>query len=150
MAGLDPTIVLASTWALCRPLVRERYAPRRLVTEAVRSARDLEELLRVMPRRVDLLSEQLGRGELTLGIDVRSLGQALRKLDAVVNRLAFSVVVAAIIVGSALILAAGERAAMFRLPFVDATCRGAARLCRRRAARRMAPLFYHPLARALR
>jgi ubiquinone biosynthesis protein len=119
--SLDPTIVLAEYLEpFVVPLVRERYAPRRLVTEAVRSARDLEELLRVMPRRVDLLSEQLGRGELTLGIDVRSLGQALRKLDAVVNRLAFSVVVAAIIVGSALILAAGERAAMFRLPFVDA------------------------------
>lgn len=118
--SLDPSFVLA---AYLEPfvgqLVRERYAPRRLLAETVRSARDVEELLRVMPRRIDLLSEQLSRGEMTLGIDVRSLGQALRKLDAVSNRLSFSVVVAAIIVGSALILAAGERAAPFRLPFVD-------------------------------
>ena len=118
--SLDPSIVMAEYLEpFIVPLVRERYAPRRLLGEAVRSARDVEELLRVMPRRVELLSEQLGRGELTLGIDVRSLGQALRRLDAVSNRLAFSVVVASIIVGSALILAAGERAATFRLPFVD-------------------------------
>lgn len=118
--SLDPSIVVAEYLEpFIVPLVRERYAPRRLLGEALRSARDVEELLRVMPRRVDLLSEQLSRGEMTLGIDVRSLGQALRKLDAVGNRLSFSVVVAAIIVGSAFILAAGERAATFRLPFID-------------------------------
>lgn len=118
--SLDPSIVVAQYLEpFIVPLVRERYAPRRLLDEGVRSVRDVGELLRVMPRRVDLLSEQLSRGELTLGVDVRSLGQALRRLDAVSNRLAFSIVVAAIIVGSAFILAAGERAATFRLPFVD-------------------------------
>jgi len=117
---LDPSFVLVEYLEpFAVQLVRERYAPRRLLTEAARSVREVDELLRVMPRRVDLLSEQLLRGDMTVGIEVRALAQALRKLDAVGNRLAFSVVVAAIIVGSALILAAGERAATFQLPFTD-------------------------------
>jgi len=118
--SLDPSIVIAEYLEpFVAQLVRERYAPRRLLSETVRSVRDMDDLLRVMPRRIDLLSEQLSRGETTLGIDIRALGQALRRLDAVSNRLSFSVVVAALIVGSAFILAAGERAATFRLPFID-------------------------------
>jgi ubiquinone biosynthesis protein len=73
----------------------------------------------VLPRRVDLLTEQLERGEMTLGIDVRRLDVTLRRVEAVGNRISFSVVVAALIIGSALILLGGEGATVFRLPFVD-------------------------------
>jgi ubiquinone biosynthesis protein len=75
----------------------------------------------VLPRRIDVVSEQLERGQMTVGIDIRRLRQALQKMDAIANRLSFSVIVAAIIIGSALILAGGESAAVFRLPFTDVT-----------------------------
>jgi ubiquinone biosynthesis protein len=100
-------------------MVRERVSLRRAAVDSVKTLRDLEQVLHVMPRRVDLLTEQLERGELTLGIDVRRLDATLRRLEAVGNRISFSVVVAALIIGSALILLGGEGAAIFRLPFTD-------------------------------
>lgn len=118
--ALDPSLVLTNYLEpFIRTLLKERLSLQRAATEAVSSLRELEALTRVLPRRVDTLTEQLEHGELTLGVDLRHTEQGLRKLDAIANRLAFSVIVAGIIVGSALIVAGGGNAATFRLPFTD-------------------------------
>lgn len=100
-------------------LIKERISLKRTVIDGIKTLHEIEDLLAVLPRRVDLITDQLERGELTLGIRVRQLSQALGELDSIGNRLAFSVVVAAIIVGSALAMVAGRDAAIFRLPFTD-------------------------------
>ncbi len=117
---LDPGLVLAKHLEpFIIRMLREQVSLRHLASEGVETVRDLEQLLHVMPRRVDLLTEQLERGEMTLGVDVRRLDQTLRRLEAMGNRISFSVVVAALIIGSALILLGGESAGVFRLPFWD-------------------------------
>ena len=118
-SSLDPSFVLAT---LIEPfvlqLMRERVSIKRSLAEGVQTLRQLEALLHLLPRRVDTVTEQLERGELTVGVEVRRLSRALRKLDAIGNRLSFSVIVAGIIVGSALAMVAGKEAA-FRLPFTN-------------------------------
>jgi ubiquinone biosynthesis protein len=119
---LDPSFVVArflEPFAL--KLIKERISIKQIVLESVKTLREIEQVLGVLPRRVDVISEQLERGQMTVGIDIRRLRQALQKMDAIANRLSFSVIVAAIIIGSALILAGGESAAVFRLPFTDVT-----------------------------
>ena len=116
--SLDPSFVLASYLEpFVLQLIKQRISLKRTVIDAITTLRELEDVARVLPRRVDVLSEQLEKGEMTVGIDVRHLDHALRKLDAIANRVAFSVIVAAVIVGSALILLGGEDAATFRIPF---------------------------------
>jgi ubiquinone biosynthesis protein len=66
------------------------------------------DLAQAFPRRLDDLWNQLEEGEITFGVDVRRLDQVVNKLNNMVNRVAFSVVVAALIVGSALILHGGK------------------------------------------
>jgi ubiquinone biosynthesis protein len=118
--SLDPSFVLAGFLEpFVVQLLKERISMKHTLLEAATTLRDLEEVLRVLPRRVDTLSEQLERGEMTVGIDVRRLNQAMRKLDAIGNRLSFSVIVAAIIIGSAMVMLGGEEAATFRLPFTN-------------------------------
>ncbi|MFP3896160.1 MAG: ABC1 kinase family protein [Anaerolineales bacterium] len=118
--NLDSSFVLARYLEpFVSRLVGQRFSVRRLTLNTATTLRDLEDMLRVLPDRVDSISEQLDRGELTVGIRVRQLSQAMRKLDAIGNRLSFSVVVAAIIIGSALILMAGEEATIFFIPFTD-------------------------------
>lgn len=118
--SLDPSLVLTTFLEpFIVQLVRERVSIKRVLLETANTLRELEALLHVLPRRVDILSEQLVRGDMTVGVDVHRLDEALRKLDAIANRLSFSVVVAAIIVGSALILLGGQDAAIFRLPFTQ-------------------------------
>ena len=118
--SLDPSLVLAQ---YLEPFVvqvfRERFSLRGAALQAVNTLRDLEDVAHRLPRRVDEISRQLERGEMTFGIDVRHLNVAMRKLDAIANRLAFSIIVAAVIIGSALILLGGEEAARFRIPFTQ-------------------------------
>ncbi|MHB0856642.1 MAG: ABC1 kinase family protein [Anaerolineae bacterium] len=118
--ALDPSLVLAG---LLEPfvvrLVRERLSLKRSIVDGIASLRQLEAVLQTLPRRVDVLAQQLERGEMTVGVEVRHLQQAMRKLDAVGNRLAFSIIVAGIIVGSALVLMGAQGEAVFRLPFTN-------------------------------
>ncbi|HUV93534.1 MAG TPA: AarF/ABC1/UbiB kinase family protein [Anaerolineae bacterium] len=118
-SSLDPSLLLT---ALVEPfvvqLMKERVSIKRRLLEGVQTLRQLEAVLRVLPRRIDTLTEQLERGKLTLGMDVLHLPDALRKLDAMANRLSFSVIVAGIIVGSALAMVAGKEAT-FQLPFTN-------------------------------
>jgi len=118
--SLDPPLVLTEYLEpFVAQILRERISIRRAVIQSLNTLRDLESAARALPRRIDSISRQLTRGELTLGIDVRHLNQAMRRLDAIANRLSFSIIVAAVVIGSALILLGGEEAASFRVPFVD-------------------------------
>ena len=118
-SGLDPSLQLT---ALVEPfvvqLMKERVSIKRTLLEGIQTLRQLEAVLHLLPRRVDILTEQLERGELTVGIDVRRLAHALRKLDAIANRLSFSIIVAGITVGSALAMVAGKDAT-FSVPFTS-------------------------------
>ncbi len=118
--NLDPSFVLAKYLEpFVNRMVRQRISLKRFTANTATTMRDMGNVLRVLPNRVDSISEQLDRGDLTLGIHVHQLTEAIFELDTIGNRLAFSVVVAAIIIGSALILLAGEEAAIFLIPFTD-------------------------------
>lgn len=117
---LDPSFMLAGYLEpFVVQLIKERVSIKRALVKSVSTLRELEDVIHVLPRRVDIISGQLERGEMTLGVDIHRLDQGLRKLDAIANRLAFSVIVAAIIIGSALILLGGESGAIFVIPFTD-------------------------------
>ena len=117
---LDPSFVLAKFLEpFVVQLIKERVSIKRTLLEGANTLREIEELSRVLPRRVDVISEQLERGDMTIGVDIRRLERTMRNLDAIGNRLSFSVIVAAIIMGSALIMLGGEEAATFRVPFTN-------------------------------
>lgn len=117
--SLDPGFNLVATaQPFVARMVRERYAPSHLWRRGVRAARRLEWLAEEVPPRLGSISAQLDEGRLTLGLDLRRLDHVLRRLDKLANRLAFSILVAAMIVGSALLVAGGEQVAAFRLPVI--------------------------------
>jgi ubiquinone biosynthesis protein len=106
---LDPEFVLVDA---VRPfavrLVRERMSPLMAGRRALRSMRQAADMAQAFPRRLDDLWDQLEEGEITFGVDVRRLDVVVNKANNMINRVAFSVVVAALIVGSALILHGGK------------------------------------------
>ncbi|MFN2168117.1 MAG: hypothetical protein ACK2U9_17890, partial [Anaerolineae bacterium] len=107
--ALDPEFVLAeAVRPFAEQLVRERLSPLVAGRRALRTLRQTAELAQNFPRRLDDLWDQLEEGELTVGVDLRRLELLVGKLNSMVNRLAFSVLVAALIVGSALILHGGK------------------------------------------
>lgn len=107
--GLDPDFVLVdAVRPFAERLVRERLSPVVAGRRALRSLRQAADLAQALPRRLEDLWDQIEDGELTLGVDLRRLEVIIAKLNSMVNRIAFSVVVAALIVGSALIVLGGK------------------------------------------
>jgi ubiquinone biosynthesis protein len=106
--GLDPGFNLAE---MAKPfgehLLRERFSWQRLQDEALQTVGTASRLMQDLPQRAESLMERLGNGAVTLGIDLRQLTQIIAKFDSMINRLAFSVVVAALIVGSAVVIHGG-------------------------------------------
>jgi ubiquinone biosynthesis protein len=108
---LDPEFVLVDA---VRPfamrMVRERLLPVVAGRRALRALRQAADLAQAFPRRVDDLWDQLDAGEVTFGVELRRLELIINKLNSMVNRISYSVVVAALIVGSALLLLGGREA----------------------------------------
>jgi ubiquinone biosynthesis protein len=119
---LDPGFVLVEkAGPLVMQLISERLSLQHLGERAMRTLRDVDQLVQVLPRRLETLSSQLEQGNMTLGIDFRRLQTVLAKVDRVTNRLSFSILVAALIVGSAFIISAGEDVVAWRIPFIGVT-----------------------------
>jgi ubiquinone biosynthesis protein len=109
--ALDPNFVLAdAVRPFATQLVRDRLSPLVAGRRALRTLRQATDLAQDLPRRVDDLWDQLEQGDLTLGIDVRRMLDVVGHAQGMVNRIAFSIVVAALIVGSALMLLGGQKA----------------------------------------
>lgn len=106
---LDPEFVLVdAVRPFAERLVRERMSPVVAGRRVLRTLRQAADLAQAFPRRLDDLWDQLEEGEITLGIEVRRLELIMKKANSMLNRVAFSVVVAALIIGSALILHGGK------------------------------------------
>ncbi|MGD8475043.1 MAG: AarF/ABC1/UbiB kinase family protein [Anaerolineae bacterium] len=106
---LDPEFVLVdAVRPFAEQLVRERMSPTAAGRRALRTLRQAAQLAQAFPLRLEDLWDQLEEGEITLGVEVRRLEMIVHKANSMVNRVAFSVVVAALIIGSALILHAGK------------------------------------------
>jgi ubiquinone biosynthesis protein len=115
--ALDPEfVVVDALQPFAEQLVRERLSPLLTGKRALRSLRQAADLAQALPRRVDDLWDQLEEGDITLGVDLRRLELIITKLNSMINRLAFAVLVAALILGSALILNGGKDS--WRLPIL--------------------------------
>ncbi|MFZ5917268.1 MAG: ABC1 kinase family protein [Chloroflexota bacterium] len=103
--SLDPTFNLAE---MAKPfgkqLLRERFSLQRLQDEALQTLNSAGRMVRDLPRQASSLMDRVQDGRLTLGIDLRQLEQLMARLDSMVSRLAFGLVVAALIVGSAIVI----------------------------------------------
>ena len=106
---LDPEFVLVE---VVRPfavhLVRRRLLPIVAGRRALRAVRQAADLAQTFPRRLDELWDRLEDGDLTFGVELRRLDLILSKVNSMVNRISFSVLVAALIIGSSLILLGGK------------------------------------------
>jgi ubiquinone biosynthesis protein len=115
---LDPDYQLVpSLEPFVRQLVQDKLSIKRIGSSTLRSLESINNLLQRFPNRLDDLWDQLDEGDLTVGVSVRDLKVIIHRVDRIANRLAFALVVAALIIGSALILMGGpEIGALFQVP----------------------------------
>ncbi|MDZ7385575.1 MAG: AarF/UbiB family protein [candidate division KSB1 bacterium] len=115
-ARLDPDFSFAAAVGpYARKLMWRQFEPGRLVYQVGRTMRELYQLSLVVPRHVETLLRRLSAGRLGAELHHQGLENLIREIDRSSNRLSFSLIIAALIVASSMIITAGLGPRLFGL-----------------------------------
>jgi ubiquinone biosynthesis protein len=144
--GLDPGFHMAGeALPLLQRVVRERYRPKSLASAAWRSLRRALTLAEQLPQDVSRLLRNARRGRLHVGLELAHLRRVGDQVERAANRLALALVVAALIIGSSIVMTVGGGPSIFGLPafgllgFVSAVVGGLWLIGSIRSSRHAAP-----------
>ncbi len=116
---LDPDFEIISR---ARPFVERiqwaRLNPKRLAEEIFASGTDLLSLLQEIPAEFRSILKQTRAGKLNIVFQHRGLEKLRNTLDRTSNRIAYAIVLAALIVGSSLIVLSGVPPTWNRIPLI--------------------------------
>ncbi len=116
---LDPGFdIFAFSEPYVRRLAWQMASPRLWGRRLLRGVGDWQELFTTLPRRAPRILDRLEQGELEFVFSLKETGQAIGRLDRIANRLAITVLIAALTVSLALLMplvAAGGRGFAFWL-----------------------------------
>ena len=87
-----------------RNLMRERMHPKRLVGEFVTTGGRLIHLLRDIPQEFHEALKQLRQGKTRIGFQHQGLDHFISEMDRSSNRIAFSLIISSLIIGSSLVI----------------------------------------------
>ncbi|MCX7194292.1 MAG: AarF/UbiB family protein [Proteobacteria bacterium] len=119
---LDPDFDIASeAMPMLEHSLRERYTPASLIKRGGRAVVEALTLIAGLPHDVSRLLRAARRGRLEIHIDIAHLKHVGNQLDGAANRLAVGIVVAALIVGSSIVMTVSGGPRLFGLPFFGLT-----------------------------
>jgi len=102
---LDPEFDMVS---LAKPYVQkimvEKLNPHRLIRDGSRLIADFRDLFEVLPENIKQILFKIRRGKLGINLHHQGLEQLIKELDKSTNRLSFSLIIAALIIASSLII----------------------------------------------
>ena len=115
---LDPDFNMAAeAMPLLQKTLRARYAPNAVLQRGWHGVKDMLSLLSGLPQDVSRLLRAAKRGRLEIHIDVMHLKRLGNQLDSAANRLVVGVVVAALIIGSSIVMTVPGGPTLLGLPF---------------------------------
>ncbi len=114
---LDPGFNMAGeALPVLQRLVRQQYAPEVLLRRGWRSLRDMLSIAGGLPQDLSRLLRAARRGRLEIHIDVAHLQQVGSQLDRAASRLVVGIVVAALIIGSSIVMTVPGGPSLLGLP----------------------------------
>jgi len=114
---LDPDFDMAGeALPMLEKTFRERYSPKTLAKRSWRSTTEILGLLVDLPHDISRLIRSARRGRLEIHIDVTNLKHVGNQLDGAANRLTVGLVVAALIVGSSIVMTVSGGPQLLGLP----------------------------------
>lgn len=106
---LDPHFDIARELdPFLRELTLRRFHPWRVMTQSLRTAEDIQRVAMLLPDVMVQSLESIKRGELTVRFDLHHFENLVRQLTRASNTLAIGIVIAGVVVASALILRVGS------------------------------------------
>jgi len=115
---LDPDFDMAGeAMPMLEKAMRKRYSPRAIIKRGWQSVSDTLALAAGLPQDISRLLRAARRGRLEIHIDVTHLKRVGNQLDRAISRLVVGIVVAALIVGSSIVMTVPGGPSLFGLPF---------------------------------
>lgn len=115
---LDPDLDMAGeALPVLREAINAHYAPSAMAKRSLRAATQIASLIADMPRDLSRLLRAARRGKLDIQVDVLPLKHLGAQLDGAASRLTVGIVVAAIIVGSSIVMTVSGGPTLLGLPF---------------------------------
>jgi len=115
---LDPGFDMAGqALPILERAMRDEYAPRVVLRRGWQSLLSAATLLRGLPRDLSRVVRALRHGRLDVHVDVRNLRRVGDQLDRAASRLVIGIVVAALIVGSSIVMTVPGGPTLLGLPF---------------------------------
>lgn len=117
--GLNPRFnVMEIAEPFVQGLMRQKFDPVRIAKTIASESVDAFELLARIPVSLDRALDRLNRGELQIAFQHKGLDRLINRIDIVSNRISFSVIIGALIVGSSLIIQTQRGPLLFDLPLL--------------------------------
>ncbi len=97
-------------------LAKDRYKPASVLHSLRLSLFYFLRLQKEVPRHIEMIMTKAEKGQLTIGFRHENLSEFMKTLDNVTNRLTFGVIIAAMIIGSSMIVTTGIGPLLFGFP----------------------------------
>ena len=115
--GLEPDFHMAEeALPLLRKVVRAQYRPKVLAQRAWRNLRRTLALVEKLPHDLSRLMRNARRGRLNIHLDIAHLRRVGDQLTQAANRISMALVIAALIVGSSIVMTVAGGPTLFGLP----------------------------------
>jgi ubiquinone biosynthesis protein len=99
-------------------LVKDQYKISHLSKEGLETAQELFFLIRDFPGEIRELMQLVKMGKLKIGFEHKGLDPMLRKSDQIINRLVFGLVLAALLIGSSIVVLSKVPPAFYGIPVI--------------------------------
>jgi len=96
----------------------ERLHPKRIIAEFLDSGQDLIQLIKEIPGEMGEILKQIKQGKVKIGFEHRGLEDFAFHMDRSSNRIAFSLLVSSLIIGSSLIMRTDIGPHLFGFPIL--------------------------------
>ncbi|NLZ54616.1 MAG: 2-polyprenylphenol 6-hydroxylase [Thermoanaerobacteraceae bacterium] len=101
-----------------KKMLMDRYAPAYIFKEALINFREFNKSLTLIPKLISGLYQRSKTDSIKLDFETKGAEKVLIELNKMINRLVFSMIVAALIIGSSLIIQADVGPFLFNYPFL--------------------------------
>ncbi len=118
---LDPSFnLISAAEPYAAEMLKKRMSPQRMIDKSKDNLLEIGELLIDTPKQINRMLKKALRDDISFKIDPLGMDKLIKDIDRSSNRIAFSLIVAAIIVGSSLLVQSDIGGKLFGLPTVGA------------------------------
>ena len=114
---LDPDFnTIAHSRPFVERLVHERHDPKRIFKDVAIYSSELLDILKIIPKDAYEIIKKIKKGTLKIEFEHQGLSKFIAEMDKSSNRISFSLVISALIIGSSLIIMANKGPLVYGFP----------------------------------